>query len=104
MEEENALLTLWAIVQLSDDTTLTNEPNKAKKQLVSVNLQPQWSAKEVQMALLKTLNKMNNIPPSTHRIVKVRDANGALLPLTPTTLQSSPVQPLVLEVCAVHQH
>ncbi|XP_066952921.1 uncharacterized protein [Macrobrachium rosenbergii] len=105
MEEDNTHPTLWAVVKvLAEHNQMNDNNSKGKKQLISVTLNPHWTARDVQVALLKALGLGPTVSASAHNIVKVRDAHGALLPLTPTALHSSPVQPLVVEICGTHQH
>ncbi|XP_042220964.1 uncharacterized protein LOC121865514 [Homarus americanus] len=104
---DTAPLTLWVLVNKHEATSdikykrETEEHNKSNTQLVSVPMWPQWTAREVQVALLKTLGLGHTIPSSTSSI-GVRNAHGALLPLTPTTLKSTPVRPLLVEIHTAH--
>ncbi|XP_068213174.1 uncharacterized protein [Palaemon carinicauda] len=106
MEEDNTHPTLWAVVKvLSEHSKLYDSNSKGKKQLISIVLNPHWTARDVQVALLKALGLgPPTVSVSAHNVVKVRDSHGALLPLTPVALHSSPVQPLVVEICGTHQH
>ncbi|XP_053639889.2 uncharacterized protein [Cherax quadricarinatus] len=101
--DDTAPLILWLLVNKQQHATSEGESGEdaGVKQLVSVPMWPHWTAREVQVALLKTLDMGHTI--YGHSIVRVRDAHGALVPLTPTTLKSTPVQPLLLEICPAYQ-
>nr|XP_045605349.1 uncharacterized protein LOC123762699 isoform X1 [Procambarus clarkii] len=101
--DNSAPLTLWLLVN-KHGATAEGEKNIGAKRLVSVPMWPQWSAREVQAALLEALHKGHIVPSCAHNIVRVRDAQGALVPLTPTTLKSTPVQPLLLDLCTAHHN
>ncbi|XP_071545226.1 uncharacterized protein [Panulirus ornatus] len=97
-----APLTLWALVnKLDQKNEEETEEDNGKKRLISLTIWPHWKAREVQVALLEALGHTDP-SSSTQRIVKLRDAHGALIPLTPTTLKSTPVEPLLLEICTIN--
>lgn len=64
---------------------------------------PEWTARDVQTELKKTL-KLDQSSADSSLVLKVRNGEGMLLPMTPTALNSTSKQPLVIEVCAPHQH
>lgn len=66
-------------------------------------MRPEWTARDVQRELKKTL-KLDQSSVDSSLVLKVRNGEGMLLPMTPTALNSTAKQPLVVEVCAPHQH
>lgn len=70
-----------------------------KARLLSVKMSPHWSTREVQAALLQAAGMAHSkwIPTTA---VRLRDARGSLVPLTPATLRSSPTRPLHMEIMA----
>ncbi|ROT69463.1 hypothetical protein C7M84_012356 [Penaeus vannamei] len=99
-----APLTLWAFVTRYDLThTDVNGECNDNKPLVSLAMRPEWTARDVQRELKKTL-KLDQSSVDSSLVLKVRNGEGMLLPMTPTALNSTSKQPLVVEVCAPHQH
>ncbi|MPC14716.1 hypothetical protein E2C01_007487 [Portunus trituberculatus] len=70
-----------------------------KARLLSVKMWPHWSTREVQAALLQAAGMAHSKWISCS-VVRLRDARGSLVPLTPTTLRSSPTRPLHMEIMA----
>ncbi|XP_042868787.1 uncharacterized protein LOC122251151 [Penaeus japonicus] len=99
-----APLTLWAFVTRYDLTHAdVNGECNDNKPLVSVPMWPEWTARDVQTELKKAL-KLGQSAVDSSLVLKVRNGEGMLLPMTPTALNSTSKQPLVIEVCAPHQH
>lgn len=98
-----APLTLWALLTDSDVGTSEVEAGTSssrKARLLSVEMWPHWSAREIQAALLQAAG-LAHTSGSSCTSVRLRDARGALLPLTPVTLRSSPTRPLHLEIMTI---
>lgn len=99
-----APLTLWALLIDADaGTDFPSEGEGAasggrKKRLLNVKMWPHWTAREVQAALLQAAGLGHAKGHHAHCYVRLRDSRGALLPLTPVTLRSSPTRPLHLEI------
>ena len=70
-----------------------------KARLLPVKMWPHWSTREVQAALLQAAGMAHSKWISC-TAVRLRDARGSLVPLTPATLRSSPKRPLHMEIMA----
>ncbi|XP_063880750.1 uncharacterized protein LOC135111416 isoform X1 [Scylla paramamosain] len=97
-----APLALWALLTDSNLATGEGEAETSggrKARLLSVKMWPHWSTREVQAALLQAAGLAHSKWISC-TAVRLRDARGSLVPLTPATLRSSPTRPLHMEIMA----